>query len=577
MRYKKLISLSSILLPFLVSCAEIPISSGTQVSILSQAGKALFKKKDSSQEDHFSYAPLKNKKIESYVNSLGRKLLALTFGEDLIDFHVLRTSYIQGFTDFTDVYVTQGMLNSISNEAELAALLSHEIGHIKLNHAEAKFEDKGKLWDQITREAESQAGANLDLDKIRYDIAYSNFKKDKEEKADEYGAELAFKSGYNPYALSDLFDRLALAVQEGSVIGISNLTGTHKSLKDRAEHLRKYLSAKGISPSGKLSAYEYQSALSALRVSETLTNQEISALQEIASYQEEVGRYQKTKTDLPVKRFTHIMRRVSELVRKYHLEKEIVGLDDSLSSAQSFMQERLIQKYPLWGTFRNQLSGNIAHLLATLGRIGIGFIPVVGSATDLYELLLGKAFLTGENLSPTQRAITATGLLIGQGNLFRQAGAKIIKTAKSLRTESEVTAAIEKASELISKAKDISPKLGNKYVKQDLPALKGSLQEAFEGHIFKGTYEPGELLYQVQRTGQKSPGNWFTPIKPANTEHAEELLNIRKWGNDAGQIKIYRVKERVSGYAGKVADGEGHQFLVPKDIPINDVMEEVIL
>lgn len=49
------------------------------------------------------------------------------------------------------------------------------------------------------------------------------------------------------------------------------------------------------------------------------------------------------------------------------------------------------------------------------------------------------------------------------------------------------------------------------------------------------------------------------------------------WGNDAGQIKIYKVKEEVSGYVGKVSGGEGHQFLIPREIPLEDVIEEIVL
>jgi hypothetical protein len=58
--------------------------------------------------------------------------------------------------------------------------------------------------------------------------------------------------------------------------------------------------------------------------------------------------------------------------------------------------------------------------------------------------------------------------------------------------------------------------------------------------------------------------------------HADELLNIRKWNNDAGKIKIYKVNERVSGYAGKVTGGDGHQFYIPDDVPLHDVLEEVL-
>ena len=127
---------------------------------------------------------------------------------------------------------------------------------------------------------------------------------------------------------------------------------------------------------------------------------------------------------------------------------------------------------------------------------------------------------------------------------------------------------------MLDSTRHVNPQLGNKYVRE-LPDLTGTVKEAFEGHIYKGTYEPGEILVQAQRTGQGKPGNWFLPIKPVNAQHAEELANIRKWGNDAGQIKVFKVKEHVSGYAGKIAGGDGHQFFVPNGVPIQEIIEEL--
>lgn len=142
-----------------------------------------------------------------------------------------------------------------------------------------------------------------------------------------------------------------------------------------------------------------------------------------------------------------------------------------------------------------------------------------------------------------------------------------------LRADTNTFKHLEK---IVESASKVSPKLGNKYVK-DLPNLSGSFKEAFEGTIHKGAYRPGEVFFQAMRTGQSKPGRWFTPIKPIDASHADELLNIKKWGNDAGQLRVFKVKESVSGYAGKVEGGSGHQFFIPNNVPLEDVIEEIIL
>ena len=54
------------------------------------------------------------------------------------------------------------------------------------------------------------------------------------------------------------------------------------------------------------------------------------------------------------------------------------------------------------------------------------------------------------------------------------------------------------------------------------------------------------------------------------------MYNLKKHSNSAEQIKIFKVKERVSGYAGKVTGGEGHQFYIPDNIPLEEVVEEIL-
>ncbi len=95
----------------------------------------------------------------------------------------------------------------MESEAELAAVLGHEIGHVDRRHAierwqyEAKLrkfslEDIGQLGDQARRPLE-----------ITYDAT-------EETEADDYGVALATRAGYEPEAAARLMRRLlALAPQ----------------------------------------------------------------------------------------------------------------------------------------------------------------------------------------------------------------------------------------------------------------------------------------------------------------------------------------------------------------------------
>ncbi|WP_372655948.1 pre-toxin TG domain-containing protein [Halobacteriovorax sp.] len=224
----------------------------------------------------------------------------------------------------------------------------------------------------------------------------------------------------------------------------------------------------------------------------------------------------------------------------------------------------------------------------------------------IYELVTGKNLVTDDKLSEFDRTLALVGILsLGTSHYISSAGKALSKFKNITKTmTSNGSTIVNSAQKLFGKTvtkaemngfsnlskqilRDdpngivkldkivVSPKFGNKYVKE-LPDLKGSIKEAFDGHVFKGSYKPGEVFFQAQRKGQTKPGRWFAPVKPINSEHAEAMLNIKKWGNNADKIKVYKVKESVSGYAGKVACGEGHQFLIPNDVPLEDVLEEII-
>ncbi|HVK62287.1 MAG TPA: pre-toxin TG domain-containing protein [Bdellovibrionales bacterium] len=58
-------------------------------------------------------------------------------------------------------------------------------------------------------------------------------------------------------------------------------------------------------------------------------------------------------------------------------------------------------------------------LFGSMARLGIGFIPVVNDAADLYEVFVGRDFASGERLSSSERALSALGLAIGSGAGYR--------------------------------------------------------------------------------------------------------------------------------------------------------------
>jgi predicted Zn-dependent protease len=83
------------------------------------------------------YGYFKNPKVNEYVNNIGTKVANLVSQRPEIkyNFFVLDTPEINAFAvPGGYIFITKGALKIISNEAELAGVLSHEIAHVELGH-----------------------------------------------------------------------------------------------------------------------------------------------------------------------------------------------------------------------------------------------------------------------------------------------------------------------------------------------------------------------------------------------------------------------------------------------------------
>ncbi|MBQ3447493.1 MAG: M48 family metallopeptidase, partial [Synergistaceae bacterium] len=93
------------------------------------------------------------------------------------------------------VHVTRGLMRVLETEDEIAGVLGHEIGHIRLGHHEA-----GNL--PVVR---TVLGINSDITALNSGAAFDegSFTDRQEEEADDFGTELLRKARYNPRGLYD--------------------------------------------------------------------------------------------------------------------------------------------------------------------------------------------------------------------------------------------------------------------------------------------------------------------------------------------------------------------------------------
>jgi len=153
------------------------------------------------------------KEVQKYINSLGLKIAKHTQRKVPYKFYVVNSGIVNAFAlPGGPVVVTRGLLLQLDNESQLAGILGHELGHINARH-HVKFLEKQlalSIFLQIGNLFAPQDLTGeilLQLGQISTSLLTLKFSRDQEREADRYGLLYAFKAGYSPQGMIEVFEK----------------------------------------------------------------------------------------------------------------------------------------------------------------------------------------------------------------------------------------------------------------------------------------------------------------------------------------------------------------------------------
>ncbi|MBM4442140.1 MAG: M48 family metalloprotease [Candidatus Rokubacteria bacterium] len=196
------------------------------------------------------YPVLRDPALTRYVALVGNTVAAVSDRPDLrYYFAVLDSPDINalaapgGF-----VFVTTGALAAMKDEAALAGVLGHEVGHIALRHhgETIKAQKRKTLFRAVGQEALSYApgvGAfsgliGLTADAIAEQVILKGHSRAEEMESDRVGFQYAARAGYDPAGLREFLATLASRDDTGARKFFSTHPGTDERLQEQAK-LRK--------------------------------------------------------------------------------------------------------------------------------------------------------------------------------------------------------------------------------------------------------------------------------------------------------------------------------------------------
>jgi len=185
--------------------------------------------------------------VQQYVNSVGQSV-ARYAGRPTLDwrFSVVNSEQVNAFAvPGGYIYITQGLLFRMNNEAQLAGVLAHESGHIAQRHT-AK---------QIGRTRTTQGLSSVvgivggifgygwagDVTSAVGSLSLMSYSRGQEREADTQGLKYMTQAGYNPMGLVQLMELLQ---SSGGGKGAPEFLSTHPNPGNRVEYLTEEIQKK---------------------------------------------------------------------------------------------------------------------------------------------------------------------------------------------------------------------------------------------------------------------------------------------------------------------------------------------
>ena len=210
--------------------------------------------------------------VEAYVNSVGQRLAANSDRKLPYEFHVINDSSANAWAlPGGKISINRGLLVRLKNEAELAAVLGHEIVHAAAKHG-AQGQTRGiglqlgVMTASIIGAREGYGQQAQILSSVGAQIINSQYGQGAELEADRYGMEYMVAAGYDPQGAVELQRTFVKLSRGQSSDALSRLFASHPPSEKRvAQNIK---TASRLDKAGALGEAEYRRAMARLMKSQ---------------------------------------------------------------------------------------------------------------------------------------------------------------------------------------------------------------------------------------------------------------------------------------------------------------------
>lgn len=201
----------------LAGCAVNPVTGERQLMLIDRGREINLDRKQSPHQFSADFGPVPDQTLNDYISSLGMELAQASDRPDMpYSFRAVRASHLNAYAfPGGSIAVTRGMLVELDNEAELAALLGHEIVHVAARHTAQRMTQQGLsnlvlsgVSQVVAQQSPDYAGLARDLGGLAQGALLARYSREDERQADRLGLEYMVAADHNPEGMVGLMDVL---------------------------------------------------------------------------------------------------------------------------------------------------------------------------------------------------------------------------------------------------------------------------------------------------------------------------------------------------------------------------------
>ncbi|BCD85173.1 hypothetical protein PSm6_15800 [Pseudomonas solani] len=200
------ILLLCLLLSLLTGCAVNP-ATGERNFVMMSESQELDLGSRYNQQIQKEYPRYADDRLQAYVQRVGERVAKHS--------HRANLNYIFTVVDSPDInafalpggyiYIHRGLMAYLNSEAELAAVLAHEVGHVTARHS-VQQQSQSQAWNILGQAVAIGTGVSAagDLTNVLGGAMVRGYGRDMELQADGLGAQYLARSGYDPQAMIEV-------------------------------------------------------------------------------------------------------------------------------------------------------------------------------------------------------------------------------------------------------------------------------------------------------------------------------------------------------------------------------------